>query len=88
MEFFKLDWGELAKCSLVVILRFNPGDNVEGCNPSPVLAVFHRAVNLEAVLVRYRGPDTIKGNYVQTIGVGITTFAEVEGNSTDELGTQ
>ena len=33
MEFFKLDWGELAKCSLpslAVILGFNPGDDGEG----------------------------------------------------------
>ena len=46
MEFFKLDWGELAKCSLpslAVILRFNPGDDgeVEFLSRAPVLTIKH-----------------------------------------------
>ena len=46
MEFFKLDWGELAKCSLpslAVILRFNPGDNgeVEFLSRAPPLTIKH-----------------------------------------------
>ena len=56
------------------------------CHLTPLLAVFQRAGKLETVLGGYRGPGTIKGNDVQTIGVGIATFAEMEGDSTDELG--
>ena len=46
MEFFKLDWGELAKCSLpslAVILRFNPGDDgeVEFLSRAPPLTIKH-----------------------------------------------